>query len=163
MKLDGLDPGNTAITVTSDESDWVDVSYSSVKDVLARFASNNGYIRNKWTEFIIQILGVFVGFVISLWAGSLIADKLKGDNMFLVGFVLSLLLFSNVWTYGSRVLFNFVNTRFPNVEFFRPDKERLHWLVQTVFGGVVVALTLYLIGLIFGYAGTVLSEYIPST
>jgi hypothetical protein len=50
------------------------------------------------TQLLIQILGVFVGFLISLWVASKISPSLSIENAFLISFFLVLLNFSNLWS-----------------------------------------------------------------
>ncbi len=130
--------------------------------MLVKRENRNSLARSAWTQLIIQLLGVFLGFLASLWAGSRIAEQLNIENAFLISFLLVLLLFANLWTHVTRALHVLVNSAFPNLRFFRKSRDRMHWLLQTIIGGVVIAVTLYLIGLVFSYAGSVLGAFVKS-
>lgn len=47
---------------------------------------------------------------------------------------------------------------FPQHSVYRPDKDRLNWLMQALIGGIVTAFMLYIFGLLFGFIGDFLSE-----
>lgn len=104
LRLDYLEPKTCFLTVTSDARDWVDSSFSAAKEILGRHENWNGWARSAWTHLVIQILGVFVGFLISLWAASKISPNLSIDNAFLISFFLVLLIFSSLWTYINQSL-----------------------------------------------------------
>jgi hypothetical protein len=50
----------------------------------------------------------------------------------------------------------FVNALFPNLKFYRPQKDRIHWLLQAVIGAIALAITLYLHNPLVVYIGKVL-------
>lgn len=161
LRLERHDPGRTAfLTATADAADWVDASFSAVREVLGRHKNRNGWIRGAWTDLIIQVIGVFVGFVVSLWFASKIAPKLTIDNAFLISFFLVLLVFSNLWTFINQRLRALVNMAFPNVSFYRPNRDGGHWLIQGLIVGIAGAVTLYLIGLLLSYVGQVLGTFV---
>lgn len=160
LRLDVNNSSNCFLTATSDDSDWVDSSFSAVSEVLVKRKNRNALARSTWTQLIVQLSGVVLGFALSLWAGSKIAEHLEIENAFLISFLLVLLLFSNFWTYIAQSLYALVNRVFPNLRFLRPSRDRSHWLLQAIIGGVVVALTLYLLGLVLSYSGSVLGAFV---
>lgn len=146
LRLDEKDPNTCFLTVTSDDKDWVDASFSAVHDVLTKCKNKNGWARTALAQFGVQIFGVALGFILSLWAAAKIAPKLAIENSFLLTFLFILLIFSNAWTYLNRTILLVLNIVFPNVRFYRPDKQRLHWLMQTIVGGIVFAIVMYTLG-----------------
>jgi hypothetical protein len=52
-----------------------------------------------------------------------------------------------------------VNVLFPNLKFYRPHRDKMHWLLQVIVGGVVVAITLYIINQMFEYIGKILESF----
>lgn len=145
LRLDEKDPNTCFITVTSDDKDWVDASFAAVHDVLTKCKNMNGWTRTAWTQFGVQIVGVTLGFIFSLWAAAKIAPKLVIDNPFILSFLFVLLIFSNVWTYLNQRILWVLNTAFPNIKFYRPDKGRLHWLMQALIGGIVFAIVMFVL------------------
>ena len=159
LRVDEKDPNACFLAVTSDDKDWVDASFSAVQDVLIKCKNRNGWARSAWTHFGVQIVGVTFGFILSLWAAAKIAPRLAIENSFIFAFLFVLLIFSNTWTYlNQRVLWVF-NSAFPNMKFYRPDKERLHWLMQAIVGGIVFAVVMYILGQAFSFLLDVLGSF----
>jgi hypothetical protein len=152
LRLDEKDPNLCFLMATSDDGDWVDSSFSAVQDVTSKCKNRNGVARSAWTHLVIQLVGLFLGFLVSLWAATQIAPGLAIENAFLISFLLALLIFSNLWSYVNQRLHALVNAVFPNLKLYRSNRDRMHWLLQTVIGGIVVAITLYLLNLLFSYA-----------
>jgi uncharacterized membrane protein HdeD (DUF308 family) len=146
LRLDEKDPSASFLTVTSDDKDWVDASFAAVQEGLAKYKNRNRWVRSAWTAFAVQLVGVSLGFLLSLWAAAKIAPQLAIENAFVFAFLFVLLIFSNTWTYLNQLLLRLLNTAFPNIKFLRRDKERLHWLLQAIVGGIVGAAVLYAIG-----------------
>jgi hypothetical protein len=163
LQLDQRDPNRCLLMVTSDDKDWVDSSFSAVNDVISKCKNINGFARSPWTHLVIQLVGVLLGFVASLWVGTQIAPNLKIENAFLISFLLALLIFSNLWAYVNLRLQSLVNSTFPNLKLYRPKPDRMHWLMQAIIGGVVVAFTIYLLNLLFSYAGEILGSFIGAS
>ena len=156
LRIDARDPNSCSLTVTSDEWDWVDSSFCAVRDILVRYKNKNGWVRTAWTQLGVQIIGVTLGFVLSLWAAVKISPKLAIENSFVISFLFVLLVFSNTWTYLNQRMMLFINDVFPNIKFYRSGKDRLHWLMQAVIGGVAIAVTLYILSWIFSFVGDIL-------
>lgn len=146
LRLDEKDQNTCFLTVTSDDKDWVDASFSAVQDVLSKCMNRNGWVRTTWTAFGVQIVGVTLGFILSLWAAAKIAPRLSIENSFIFSFLFVLLIFSNTWTYLNQQILRLINAAFPNIKFLRSGNERLHWLLQTVIGAVIGAAVLYAFG-----------------
>ncbi len=160
LRLDEKDPNTCFLAVTSDDKDWVDASFSAVQDVLIKCKNRNGWARTAWTHFGVQIVGVTLGFILSLWAAAKIAPRLAIENSFIFAFLFVLLIFSNTWTYLNQRILWVLNAVFPNMKFYRPDKERLHWLMQAIVGGIVFAVVIYILGQAFSFLLDVLSSFV---
>jgi len=160
LRLDKRDPNNCYLSVTSDDGDWVDSSFSGVKDIIDKCKNKNGWARSSWTLLSIQITGIIFGFVLSLWAAVKISPKLAIENSFIISFLFALLIFSNTWTYLNHKIVSYINSLFPNLKFYRPTKDRIHWLMQAVVAGIVLAVMLYFLGLLFSYVGEILGGFI---
>ena len=162
LRLDEKDPNSCFLSVTSDDRDWVDASFSTVLDTLSKWRNRNGWARTNWTVLGVQLVGVTMGFILSLWAATKISPKLSIDSPFVFSFLFILLMFSNTWTFVSQQLLRLVHFAFPNIRFLRRDKERLHWLLQTLIGAAVVAVALYVLGqasaFLFGILGDLINK-----
>ncbi|GKT11537.1 MAG: hypothetical protein ISEC1_P0501 [Thiomicrorhabdus sp.] len=160
LRLDSIEPNSSNLTVTSDENDWVDASFSSIHDVLINFKNRSYIFRSNWMHFSIQIVGVIFGFLLSLWAAVKISPNINIENSLIISFLFVILIFSNSWTYISQKINDLVHTTFPSLQFIRPNKDKTHWLMQTIIGGIIVAFTLYLLGSGFSYIGEVIGGLI---
>ena len=138
LRLDKKDENNNLLSVTSDDSDWVDSSFSAVQEILSKCKTRNGWVRSAWSALGIQILGVIGGFGFSLWAASRISQKLTIENAFVITFLFSLLIFSNVWGYINSIVVRYVHRVFSNVQFYLPDKDRIKIkiLINSFFSGI---------------------------
>ena len=163
LRLDHRDENACFLQINSDDSDWVDASFSSVKEVLTKCTNKNWFARNTWAQLVVQLFGLFIGFLLSLWAAVRISPYISVENAFFISFLFVLLVFSNFWTFLNQRLLNLINVVFPNLRFYRPDRDRLHWLMQALIGGVVVAISLFLLNLMFGYVGRLLEELFINT
>lgn len=160
LRLDAKDTNNCFLTTTSDDKDWVDASFSAVQDVLSKCKNRNGWARSAWTHFGVQIVGVTLGFVLSLWAAEKIAPRLSIENSSIFSFLFVLLIFSNTWTFLNQRVLWLLNYSFPNMNFYRPDKNRLHWLIQAIVGGIVFAVVMYILGQALSFLLDVLNSFV---
>lgn len=146
LRLDAKDPAACTLVSSSDTKDWAEASFSAVHEVISKHKTKNGFVRSHWTNLTIQLLGVVVMFLLSLWAAFSIAPQIKVENPFVISFLFILLILSNVWNYLNPALLWALSRLFPNVDFVRPEKARLHWLTQTIVGSAVFALVVYVLG-----------------
>lgn len=160
LRLEINDPSSCHLTVSSDEAEWFDASFSVANEAIERCKNKNSLVRNDLSALFIQLAGVFSGFALSLWAAAIIGPKLDIENSFFISFLLALLLFSNIWTYLNPRILRFVNKALPNVKFHRDNKDAPHWLYRTIIGGLILAGALFLLSLFFNYIGNVLSQII---
>ena len=160
LRLDEKDPNNCLLTVTSNDGDWVDSSFSAVQDVLVKCGNMNGWARTAWTQLGVQIVGVTLAFILSLWAAVKISPKLAIENSFIISFLFVLLIFSNTWTYLNQKIISFINALFPNLKFYRPRKDRVHWFMQAIVGGIALAVMLYILSWVFSYGGDILGSLV---
>jgi hypothetical protein len=156
LRLDTGDPNLCMITVTADDQDWVDASMSAVRDVLLKCKNRNGWVRTTWTAFVVQLLGLITGFILSLWTAAKIAPMLTVENAFILTFFFVLLIYSNMWLVLNAGIHWLLNKAFPNVIFYRTDKERFHWLLQALVEAIFVAVVLFALS----HAYTVLSQIV---
>ena len=160
LKLDAKDINNCSLIVSSDDDNWVDSIFTGVQELLNQHHNKSGLVKNNWTYLLVQIFGVIFGFVFSLLATIKITPFLKIENAFVITFLFIFLIFSNLWTFINPQIAKVLNYYFPNLRFKRKGKETLHWLIQTVIGGLVIAVTLFLLNKILEFVGSVLSEFI---
>jgi hypothetical protein len=160
LKLDAKDQNNCFITVSSDDSKIVDASFANLMEIIEKRKNQNGLIRNNWTQFVVQILGVVFGFIISFWAATRIAPHLAVQSPFLVAFFFAFIVFSNTWGFLNQQILNVIAYSFPSIRFKRQGRDTVHWLMQGLIGGLVVALALFLLEKLFTYFGKILGEFV---
>lgn len=166
LAIDCRDPSRCLLSVSSDNVDWVNSSFSNIKDVLAGYRNRNGWARSVWSQLSIQLIAVFVTFLGSLWAAVAFSPRIQVENAFFLIFLFVFLVFSNLWGYVNQRLLALIDVVFPNIRFYRPNRDRLHWLFQNLIGGVVVLIVgsviLFVLNLLFDYFVTVFGKYFVS-
>lgn len=152
LRLDRNDPNGCFLTVTSDCEDWVNSSLSVIQDILDTCKSKYRWLRTACTPLVVQITGVVLLFITSLWATVETSPKLRLPitTSFVVCFLFFLLISSNIWTYLNQKIISFLNTVFPNIKFYRLNKDRFQWLKQ---GIIVSIMSLIIVGALgWGFA-----------
>lgn len=144
--LDAQDPNRCTLVASSDVKDWAEISFSSVHEVLEKHQTKHWIARNRWMGLFVQLVGVAVNFAVSLWLSFKVAPHLKIENSFIIAFFFILLLFGNIWGFLNQALLGFIYKLFPNIEFIRPKKAQLHWLLQAIVGSATFAVVVFLLG-----------------
>ena len=160
LRLDAKDTSNCYLVASSDDENWVDSVINGLKELLIKFQNKSKFVQNSWTIFIVQIFGVISGFVLSLWAAIKISPYLSLENAFVISFLFIFILFSNLWTFLNNLIIKLLNYSFPILRFKRKGKESLHWLIQTILGGIILALTLFLLNKLFEFVGSIIGSFI---
>lgn len=158
LKLDVMN--NCYLVASSEDENWADSAFTGVQELVNKFHNKSGLVQNTWTYFLVQIFAVILGFVLSLWASIKISPYLAIDNAFIISFLFIFLLFSNSWTFINRLILKLITYAFPNLRFKRKGKETIHWILQALIGGVILALTLFLLNKFFEFIGSVVGELI---
>ncbi len=57
-------------------------------------------------------------------------------------------------------IISFIRNLFPNLKLYRPDKDRIHWIMQAIIGGMAFAITWWLLSKALLYLGDILSSVI---
>lgn len=160
LRFDNKNPDNCFLTVQADEGDWVDSTFCRVKELLDKYKNKNAFIRNSWTPFIIQILGVIIGFTFSLWGAILISPKLNIENAFTISFIIAFLIFSNIWAYLYPLILKFIDYFWPNISF--KDGKSLHWLIKALLSALFVGFSLFIAGKLFSYLGEIFKSLLKN-
>ena len=154
--LDSENSGNCTLTVQDDDSQWTEATFCRLSEDLRRIRNLNFLVRSGWTGFLVQIIGVVAGTLLSLWTAARIEPMLEVDYAFLVAFILAFLVFSNIWSYLNHQILLFLDRLFPNIS-FKTDRGVL-WIAQTFLAAILVWLAAYLVNQLFQFFGRVLSD-----
>lgn len=160
IRIDSNDPKNTYIQVSADDSDVVDSVFCGLLEIIKKGKNKNWLVRNTWSQLLVQIVGVILGFVLSLIAGLQASPHINIENSFVITFLFAFLIFSNTWGFINQQILRFLEYSFPNVKFVRQGKSSLSWLAQAFVGGIFVAITLLVLSNVFGWVGSILGQYI---
>jgi hypothetical protein len=160
LRLDAKDANNCFIQASSDDGDAVDSVYNGLLEILGKGKNNNGWARNTWTQLLVQIFGVGIGFVLSLITAIKAAPSINVENAFVLTFIFAFLIFSNAWGFINQQVLRLLNYAFPNVRFSRQGKEGVHWLVQALVGGMLVAVFLFVFSKLMAWVGGILGAYV---
>ncbi len=158
--LDINEPTRCLLVTSSDNKDWTEASFAAVHEVLSKRKNHNKFARNPWTNLLIQILGVAFGFIISLWLASKVAPNFRIENSLVISLFFILLMFSNIWGYLNQALLQLIAKLFPNIEFIRPAKAGLHWLLQAFVATAAVTVVIYILGIASAFLSKVISEFV---
>ncbi|WP_304305924.1 hypothetical protein [Pseudacidovorax intermedius] len=138
LKLDHSDDSQSYFVSSSDDKDWAEASFTAVSECLAKYRSNHKFVRTPWTAFLIQLFGIVVVCIVSLWQSVKLAPNLNFENPVFVGFLVLFFFYLAIFGFASQALLKAINSWFPNVEFFRA-KRTLHWFPQIFVGAIAIA------------------------
>ena len=160
LYLDKEQPDRCFLTVASDNEVWMNTSFTAVEEILAQNRNMNWLASSSVSQFILIILGVFLGFFVAVLAAGKIAPSLNIQNAFLVSFFLSLVVYNNLWLYIQNLIFRKINRLFPLVYFKNKSGVTSHWLFQGVVGSLVVSGVIFLFVKGAGVFGSLLGSLI---
>lgn len=153
LRFDVLNQENCYLTVQANEGDWVDATFCRMKELLDKYKSKNFLVRNSWTPFVVQMLGVVVSFVFSLWGAIVISPKLTIENAFTISFIMAFLIFSNAWTYFYPQILSIIDYYWPNVSF--KERKGIHWLIKGLIITLFASFSLVVFSKVFSYLGEI--------
>ncbi len=156
--LDSKDPNRCTLVSSSDDKDWAEASFAATYEILAKCKTKNGVLRSSWTSLGIQLLGTIVIFIISLLTAVKITPHLTIENPFVISFLFILLILSNIWGYLNQTVLFLIAKLFPNIEFIRPKKAQLHWILQAIVGSAAFAIVLYIVSTAFTFLLSIINE-----
>ena len=154
--FDALNELNCILRVQDDDKTWAESTFCKLEEEIDKYGNMNFIIRTAWTPFVVQILGVTAGVLLSLWAALRISPYFEIQYPFVASFVLAFLIFSNIWTYLNSVVLKFLDYAFPNISI--RENRGLRWLFQTFLATIVVAAAVYFVDRTFDFFGRIVSE-----
>jgi len=154
--FDGKDASKCQITVDDDDKDWVDSNFLKLREIISRYSNNNHRIRNAWTTFTIQIIGVIIGFLFSIWTAIKFSPSLPLKYADGFTFIIAFILFSNIWTYIYAFILRAIDFLWPNISFKK--REGIYSLIRAVLIAIFASTTVF----VLSWAGTTIYQFIIS-
>jgi hypothetical protein len=106
--------------------------------------------------FLVQLLGVVFGLILSFWAAMKISPQLSIDNALGFSFIIFLVLFSNIWTLLYEQILRLLNYLWPNISF--KARGGLHWIVRALISSSFVAFAFFVFNRLFFYLGEMIKS-----
>ncbi len=160
LKLDKTQDNACYLVVSADDEEWVDHTFDSIIEIVRDATNYHALLRGPWTSFFVQVSGVIFGFFICLWITTLLAPHLKAEDSFSISFIFVFIIYANVWTIINQQTLKLINYIFPNILFKRKNRDNLHWVLQTILGGVIVAIVIFILGHALSYVTKIASGFI---
>jgi len=117
IRFDSKNPNNCLFTVQDDQQVWVDSTFLTLQEVIKKYDNGNKLMRSSFVALSIQVLGVLIGVLFSLWVASKVSHRLSTPYPYGLAFIITLLIFSNIWGYLYLALLKYVDTFWPNISF----------------------------------------------
>ena len=157
IHLDTKNPENCFLLVEDDDRDWVDFVFMKLKERLLRYSNRNWIARNQWATGIVQLCGVGLGSLFSIWASIIISPMLRIENAMLFSFIAAFLVFSNIWTFIFNGIGRLIEHIWPNISFKKP--VGLHWFIQAFIATAAFSLITIVFVKLFSYLGEILKPF----
>ena len=142
IRFDGYDINYCRLAVQGDDTNWVDNLYPSLIDIIKKYKNYHFIIRTSTTPFLVQIVGVLLGILLSIKGAHWLSPRLKTEYAIPFSFVIVFLLFSNIWTYLYAALLRGIDKVWPNIIF--KEKQNilliiLKWMMNIMLGFIFLA------------------------
>jgi hypothetical protein len=149
LGADIFDNNHCLLRVQADDQDWMDITFGKLKERMVKCKNNSHLVRNRMTDFIIQLSGLFAGIVLSFWTSIRFQHKLNIDSSFAFIFIITLLVFSHFWTLIQEAIYRVINFYWPYISF--KEKNGFHWLIQNLIGAVFVGIVIAVVTKLLSY------------
>jgi hypothetical protein len=140
VRLDAEQENDCWIVSTSDVKAQADAGYSAIAEALASARNRNGFIRSTPMRAVVQILGAFVAFALSLWGAAKFSPFVKVESSFAITLLFLFVMASALWSFVSPPIFAGLYRLFPNIRFDREGKNKLQWLWRSLASSAIGAM-----------------------
>jgi len=139
--------------------DDVNSIFYGTKDILKKYRNRNGWIRNTWTDLVVQLLGVVAVFVISIVVGNEISSYIKIENSFVFSFFFVFIFLSNLWGTVFSLIQKFIYYAFPNIRFVKKDRPTMHWITKSLVGGILVSFSIFTLSWVLRWVEAIIVKH----
>lgn len=154
--FDGKDVNNCQLKVDDDDKSWVDSCFLRHQEIIGRYGNKNHWIRNSWTTFAVQIIGVALGFIFSLWTAVNFSPYLSLKYADGFTFVVAFILFSNIWTYLYAIILRTIDYLWPNISFKK--QEGIYGLLKAILITFFTSATIF----VFSWLMKIIYQFVSS-
>jgi len=158
IRFDALNPANCYLGVTDDDCNWVDSTFTKLQERIGKYGNIYARIaRKRVISFVIQIIGVAVGFLLSFFLADLISTRLAIQSSLWFAFILVFLLFSNSWTFVYPLVLKIRDFYYPNISF---KKQKGGGFIKEIIGALIITIIISTIIGLFWYIIDNIGEFI---
>jgi hypothetical protein len=145
------------ICVESTDKDTATLIPEMVRGLISKDQNKHAFWHHWSLEAAVQLSAVIIFTVFSFLiskkiAASLPSEPRTNDNYVLIVFVILLIVSSNLWSYASRLIYNYINRTFPVVEIVSKSQKKI---ITNILFDVLVTLfvgaTIYCLKLIITF------------
>lgn len=140
LRLDVHEGNISHLVVASDDLVWVNNTFNAIFVALQRAKNHNRVARWPIVGQALQIVGLVLGFLVSLWAAGRMAPSLAIENAFIYCFIFAFVFTSILWSAITNLLNTWLRQLFPQVRFVTKKSHSSKWLMQALLGAFVVAI-----------------------
>jgi len=152
LSKDGSYNINSFIGTKGDDGTWVDNSFTKLSDVFSGYTNNNKWLHTKTAQMLLQVFAVIIFLILSLQFSGRVSHFLAVENARVYGFIIMLLILSNLWTWVGPSFYSQLTLTWPCLEVsFRRKTFRQKFsdsLPLTIAGLIVINALIYAIKLI---------------
>jgi hypothetical protein len=159
LRLDAGNPDNCVAQVMADTKASMDLAFNAIEEALVTAKNAHWFMRSSPVRIFVQLLGIVLGFAVSLWGASKLGSKLNVDGAFLFAFLFVFIVFSNLWGYFHTWMLGVIDRVFPNVYFKRGNAQRWSWLWQNVLATALFAIFLVIASRLVSYILSALEPF----
>jgi hypothetical protein len=138
--LDVKENSRCILVSSSENKDWCENSFNTINNILLKYKTKYSFLRTDFTPLVIQLSGVIIGYLLCISLAYKTYTKFHTENSFILIFFFIFLILSNLWTYLNKYILNFFDKVIPNIEVYRENKNKVHWLLQTIIGSSVIGI-----------------------
>jgi len=161
LRLEADNNANSYVLVSSDDEDWVNLTFNEIAEVLQRKGNNNGRIRKSWLNIPLAFVGLILGFVFSNNIAAIMSDQLSIQYPYLIVYSFTLLCFILAWSVPLNYMLGLVNRYFPKIQFYRSGKDGVGWFKMGIIGTLVGAVVLFVASKVINFLTLLVSNLMP--
>lgn len=160
--LDSTGNRISGLSVAADQRDWVESTFGEFEVVLRRRQDLvTKLVRGPTSSVLVQISGLVLGVLLSLWAATLSAPFLTGlDYPRVVAFGFWFIVFSNLWGTCQAALMTWIYRLFPNVRFATSSEPWPHKLLREGARASGIAVGLWVLGWLTKWAASIIGPFL---